>query len=189
MAITNENGKYLVEIAKKTISHYFKTHGKLEIPKDCPEELKEELGVFVTLNKNKELRGCIGYPEPVMPVIEATVNSALSASFDDPRFNPLNEEELKEIEIEITVLTKPQLLEVNNPDEYIEKIKIGTDGLIVQKGFYKGLLLPQVAPEHNMNEEEFLSNTCLKAGIHPNSWIKDDCEVYTFQGQIFYSGD
>lgn len=71
MAIAKEGGDYLVKIARETISHYFKTNEKLQIPDDCPEELKENLGVFVTLNKNKELRGCIGYPEPVVPTIEA----------------------------------------------------------------------------------------------------------------------
>ena len=187
MTIAKESGDYLVNIARKTISHYFETNEKLPIPDDCPEELKENLGVFVTLNENKELRGCIGYPEPVVPAIEATINVALSAAFEDPRFNPVTQEEFNNIDIEVTVLTKPELIIASNPKEILDQIRIGTDGLIVEKGFFRGLLLPQVAPENNMDEIEFISHTCLKAGIHPKSWVEQDCKIYRFQGQIFSS--
>lgn len=189
MTITKENGNYLVKIAKKSIENYLNNKNTINIPDNCPNELKEKLGVFVTLNKNNELRGCIGYPEPILPAIEACINAAISAGFNDPRFYPINKEEFETIDIEVTVLTKPKILEVNNPKEYLNKIRIGIDGLIVEKGFNKGLLLPQVAPENNMDEEEFISHTCLKAGLNPNSWLDSDCKVYTFEGQIFKGDD
>lgn len=185
MTLSSENGKYLVKIAKKAIEEYLKNKGKINIPSDCPDELKEELGVFVTLNKNYELRGCIGYPEPILPLIEAVINVAIAASCEDPRFSPLTSEEFKEVDVEVTVLTKPQLIKVNNPKDYLKNITIGEDGLIVEKGFYRGLLLPQVATENNMDVEEFLTHTCLKAGLSPNSWLDENIKVFKFQGEIF----
>lgn len=183
--ITKESGQYLLEIAKEAILTYLDEGKKIGIPEDCPDELKEKLGVFVTLNKNEMLRGCIGYPEPVETAIQATINVAISAAFEDPRFNPLTKEEYDDITLEVTVLTKPEILEVDDPQEYLDKIEIGKDGLIIQKGFSRGLLLPQVATENNMNVEEFLEHTCMKAGISSDSWLDASCDVYTFQGQIF----
>ena len=89
------------------------------------------------------------------------------------------------MEYEITVLTKPVLIEVSEPMEYLDNIIIGKDGLIVEKGFYRGLLLPQVAPENNMDKVEFLSHTCMKAGLSPNAWREGNIKVFKFQGQIF----
>ena len=87
--ISDEAGQYLVDIAKKAIEHYIETKEKMEIPKDYPEELDEKLGVFVTLNKNNDLRGCIGYAEPIEPAINATIEVAIAAAFNDPRFSGL----------------------------------------------------------------------------------------------------
>lgn len=183
--ISESSGQYLVKLARKAIETYLNEGVKIEVPEDCPDELKEKLGVFVTLNKNEMLRGCIGYPEPVERAVDATINVAISAAFQDPRFNPLRKEEYDDITLEVTVLTKPELLEVNENKEYLDKIKIGRDGLIVQKGFSKGLLLPQVATENNMDVKEFLEHTCMKADISTDSWLDMSCDIYTFQGQIF----
>ena len=183
--LTQEDGDYLLKIAKEAIETFVKTNRKIEIPLDCPDYMKGNLGVFVTLNKNQNLRGCIGYPEPIMPLINAIIDSAISAAIRDPRFPQVSENELEDLDYEITVLTKPQLIEVKNPEEYPSKVNIGEDGLIVEKGFFKGLLLPQVATEYNMNSEEFLSHTCIKAGISPNAWLNEKVDIYKFQGQIF----
>ena len=183
--LTQEDGDYLLKIAKEAIETFVKTNRKIEIPTDCPDYMKEDLGVFVTLNKNQNLRGCIGYPEPIMPLINAVIDSAISAAVRDPRFPQVSENELNDLDYEITVLTKPQLIEVNTNEEYPIKVNIGEDGLIVEKGFFKGLLLPQVATEYNMDSEEFLSHTCMKAGISPNAWLNENVEIYKFQGQIF----
>ena len=95
--ISEDNGQYLVEIAKEAISTYLETNMRIPVPEDCPDELKEELGVFVTLNKKRRLRGCIGYPEPVKSLIESTIDVAISAAFEDPRFPALKTEEYGEI--------------------------------------------------------------------------------------------
>ena len=183
--LSKKDGNYLIKIVKKAINEYINNNNKINIPEDCPEHLKEKLGVFVTLNKNKILRGCIGYPEPVEPLINAVIDVGISAATADPRFPKLTEEELNEIEVEVTVLTKPKIIQVSNPIEYPKKIAIGKDGLIIEKGFNKGLLLPQVATEHKMDSEEFLSNTCMKAGLDYSCWLNDNVKVYSFQGQIF----
>ena len=183
--INEENGQYLLEIAKEAISTYLETNKKILVPEDCPNELKEELGVFVTLNKKHRLRGCIGYPEPVKSLIESTIDVAIAAAFEDPRFSALKTEEYGELEFEVTVLTQPELIEVTRPKQYLDKIEIGHDGLIIQKGYARGLLLPQVAPENGFSVEEFLNHTCMKAGISADSWMDESCDVFKFQGQIF----
>ncbi|RBQ24116.1 hypothetical protein ALNOE001_05030 [Candidatus Methanobinarius endosymbioticus] len=183
--LSNDDGKYLIRIAKQAIENYLEKGTKLDIPKDCPDYLKEKLRVFVTLNKNEELRGCIGYPEPIAPLIDATIDVAISAAVNDPRFPSLTKDEFKDIDIEVTVLTKPKLLEVTNPNDYVKKVNIGEDGLIIEKRFNKGLLLSQVATEYNMDSKSFLDNTCLKAGLNSNCWLESDTNIFTFQGQTF----
>ena len=185
MALNEKDGQYLINLAREAIEIYLDKQIKIDVPSECPKHLKENLGVFVTLNKNQNLRGCIGYPEPVMPLIQATINAAISAAVFDYRFPKLRSDELEDIQIELTVLTKPELIDTPK-EEYLDNIIIGEDGLIVEMGFSRGLLLPQVATENNMNAEEFLSHTCLKAGLSPNSWIEDDIKLYKFQGQIFH---
>ena len=185
MALNEKDGQYLINRAREAIEIYLDNQIKIDVPSECPEHLKENLGVFVTLNKNQNLRGCIGYPEPVMPLIQATINAAISAAVSDYRFPKLRSDELEDIQIELTVLTKPELIDTPK-EEYLDNIIIGEDGLIVEMGFSRGLLLPQVATENNMDAEEFLSHTCLKAGLSPNSWIEDDIKLYKFHGQIFH---
>ncbi|MBE6499049.1 MAG: AmmeMemoRadiSam system protein A [Methanobrevibacter thaueri] len=183
--ISNESGEYLINLSKQTIKHYLKTNQKMEKPTEYPKELNEDLGVFVTLNKNNNLRGCIGYAEPVKPAIDATMDVAISAAFNDPRFPQLTNDEFDQLEFEVTVLTKPEIITVNNYEEYFNEIEIGRDGLIIQKGYLKGLLLPQVAVENNFTIKDFLEHTCMKAGISADSWMDESCDVYKFQGQIF----
>ena len=183
--ISDEAGQYLVDIAKKAIEHYIETKEKMEIPKDYPEELDEKLGVFVTLNKNNDLRGCIGYAEPIEPAINATIEVAIAAAFNDPRFSAVTKDEFQILDFEVTVLTRPELIEDAHPKQYLDEIEIGRDGLIVQKGYSRGLLLPQVAVENLLGKEDFLEHTCMKAGISADSWMDESCDVYKFQGQIF----
>lgn len=183
--ITDRAGNYLVELAKKAVLHFLETGEKLETPEDYPIELDEKLGVFVTLNENNQLRGCIGYAEPIEPAINATIEVAIAAAFNDPRFNAITEDEFEKLEFEVTVLTKPEMIIVAHPDQYFDEIEIGVDGLIIQKGYSRGLLLPQVATENAFGIEEFLEHTCMKAGISADSWMDESCDVYKFQGQIF----
>ncbi len=185
MMISERAGNYLVDIAKKAIEHYIETKETLEIPEDYPIELDEKLGVFVTLNKNNALRGCIGYAEPIEPAIKATIEVAIAAAFNDPRFSAVTKDEFQILDFEVTVLTQPELIEIAHPDQYMDEIEIGRDGLIIQKGYSRGLLLPQVATENAFTVEEFLEHTCMKAGISADSWMDESCDVYRFQGQIF----
>jgi len=147
---------------------------------------QQKKGVFVTLLTfpQKNLRGCIGIPEPVMKLQDA-IREAASSATRDPRFPPVDQKELDYIIVEVTLLTKPELINVKNPKEYLSQIVVGRDGLIAEKGFFRGLLLPQVPVEYNWEVEEFLSQTCMKAGLPPDAWFEKDTKIYKFSGQIF----
>ena len=142
--LTEEEGKFLVNLARKSIETFIREKKRLEVPQNTPDKLKEKRGAFVTLNKDGLLRGCIGYPEPVEALVNVIIEVAISAAVNDPRFSPVTASELDDLQIEVSVLTKPELIKVDKPEEYIDKIKIGEDGLIIERGPYKGLLLPQV---------------------------------------------
>lgn len=181
--LTLEEGKCAVKLARSAIENYLKEGKIIEPRADLPRVFSEKRGVFVTLNKNKELRGCIGYPYPSIPLKNAIIDSAISAATRDPRFPSVTKSELKNISLEVTVLTPPELIKCK-PKEIPNNIKIGKHGLIVKKGLYQGLLLPQVAVEHGFDEMDFLSHTCMKAGLLPDAWL-EGVEVYCFEGQIF----
>jgi len=179
-----KEGTLLVKEARKTIETYLR-EGEIPPTPNVPKELLENLGVFVTLTKHGELRGCIGHPLPTMPLIEALMDSAICAATEDPRFPPLKLDEVSEVEIEVSVLTKPETLKVKHPKEYPGQIVIGRDGLIVECGGCAGLLLPQVPVEYNWDAEELLSNTCLKAGLTPDCWLDRSVCIRRFSAQVF----
>lgn len=183
--ISDESGQYLVEFAKESIRCYLEKNRHIAKPDDYPAELDEKLGVFVTLNKRNNLRGCIGYAEPIKSAIEATIDVSVAAAVNDPRFPQVTLDEFETLDLEVTVLTKPEMIIVAHPDQYLDEIEIGRDGLIIQKGYSRGLLLPQVATENKFDVEMFLEHTCMKAGISADSWMDESCDVYRFQGQIF----
>jgi uncharacterized protein len=177
-------GTKAVQFARNAVESYVKN--KKIPPSDFGKAFNEKLGVFVTIHTFPEhdLRGCIGIPFPIMSLKEAIIESAQSVT-RDPRFPPLKENELDSIIIEITVLTKPERIKVKQPKEYLSHIEIGRDGLIVEQSFYKGLLLPQVPVEQGWDKEEFLSHTCLKAGLLPDAWADKEIKISKFSGQIF----
>lgn len=177
-------GTKAVQFARQIVDEYVRNH---KTPaQNLGKAFQEKQGVFVTLHiyPDHELRGCIGIPLPVMPLNDAIIESAQSAT-RDPRFPPLEEKELTSIVIEVTILTKPELIKVKQPQEYPSHIEIGRDGLIVEQGFYKGLLLPQVPIEQEWDTEEFLSHTCMKAGLLPDAWFDSNTKIFKFSGQIF----
>ncbi len=181
---TDSEGEFAVKVARATVENYLKNR---EIPDfDFPEKFEKKAGVFTTISRypSHELRGCIGYPEPILPLKEALIQSALSAAFHDPRFPPLSPRELDKVVFEVSLLTPPVELKVKKKD-LPKKIKIGVHGLIVEKGFYKGLLLPQVPVEWGWDEMEFLSQTCWKAGLPPDCWLDEDTKIYAFTAEIF----
>lgn len=183
--LSDGEGKFLIRLARKAIETYLKDGKIIEVPDDVNPILKDERGVFVTLNKNGDLRGCIGYPEPVKPLAQAVIEVAISAATGDPRFPQVTLSEMEKIQVEVSVLTRPELIEVQKPAEYLQKVEVGKDGLIVEMGIYRGLLLPQVPVEWNWDTEEFLANTCMKAGLSPDCWLQDGVKIYSFQAQIF----
>ncbi|EEB74233.1 TIGR00296 family protein [Thermococcus sp. AM4] len=187
--IKDEWGEFLVKLARKAIEEYVRNGRIIEPPDDTPPELWEKMGVFVTLNRynvppQTALRGCIGFPLPIYPLVEATIKAAIHAAVEDPRFPPVRPEELDELTVEVSVLTPPEPVE-GPPEERPRKIKVGRDGLIIEKGIYSGLLLPQVPIEWGWDEEEFLAQTCWKAGLPPDCWLDPDAKVYRFTAEIF----
>lgn len=184
-----EEGKILVKLARKAVEEYLKTRKRIKIPEDLSPKLLKRCGVFVTINsvKNgeKELRGCIGFPYPTMPLAQAVIEAAISSATQDPRFYPLSLGELDKVVFEVSVLTPPQEVEVKKPSEYPSKIKVGRDGLIVERDMFKGLLLPQVPVEWEWDEEEFLCQCCLKAGLPPDNWLLNGTKIYKFSAIIF----
>ncbi len=187
--LSDDEGKFLIKLARETAKNYLKKGEILKPPEETPKKLFEKCGVFVTISKfrnnEKELRGCIGYPYPTSPLVEAIIDSAVNASTQDPRFEPMRLNELEKVVFEVSVLTPPEIVEVKDPREYIKKIKVGQDGLILEKGFYRGLLLPQVPVEWGWCEEEFLCQCCMKAGLPPDSWLTKGTKVYKFKAIIF----
>ncbi len=184
-----EEGKFLIQLARSAVNEKLEKGKIIQPPKGTPKKLFEQCGVFVTISTpirgEKELRGCIGYPYPTSPLVEAVIDSAINAATQDPRFYPLTLKEMGKVVFEVSVLTPPEPVEVKNPKEYLSKIKVGEDGLIVERGFYKGLLLPQVPVEWGWCEEEFLCQCCVKAGLPPDSWLTKDAKVYKFKAIIF----
>ena len=187
---TLEDGKYLVTLARKAILHHLSFGKSLSPPKDAPSKLTEKSGVFVTLNsidenKHKSLRGCIGFPLPVYPLVDATIQAANSAAFRDFRFPTVGINEMPNIVVEVTILTKPVVLEVKSSEEYLKLIKIGRDGLIVKRHGASGLLLPQVPVDWGWDVKEFLEHTCNKAGLNKDCWKDQSTVIERFSGIIF----
>lgn len=180
MMLNKEEQEVLLKIARNTIEEYVKNRHIPPIDVADYPNLMQPGGVFVTLTKNKQLRGCIGYIKAIDPLAQAVSKMGIAAATEDPRFSPVTKDELKDIRIEITVLS--ELTRVND----IKQIEVGKHGLYLVKGFNSGLLLPQVPIEQGWNREQFLIHTCYKAGLPPNAWKEKDSEIYTFTGFIFH---
>jgi len=176
--LTEREQKSLLRIARGTLETYIRT-GKTPEAKPLTPRLSEKRGAFVTLHERGELRGCIGYVEAVKPLYQAVSDMAVAASTEDPRFPPVGTEELDKIDIEITVLSP--LRPLPSPDSVV----VGKHGLVIRKGFRSGLLLPQVPVEQGWNGDQFLANTCLKAGLPPNAYKEKDAQLFSFTGQVF----
>jgi AmmeMemoRadiSam system protein A len=173
MSLSNEEKRTLLKIARSAIE--MTLEGKPMPPiKNQGEALSRRSGVFVTLRIGEELRGCIGYVEPLFPLAEATQEVAVKAAVEDPRFTPLTQSELKKVTIEISVLSPLEKL------EDIETIEIGKHGLVIDSGYRRGLLLPQVATEYNWDRKQFLEHTSLKAGLPTDAWKRKEVTLFTF---------
>ena len=178
---------FLIKELRRAIDTYLKDARIAKI--NCSESwFLEKRGAFVTIKTypEQELRGCIGYIEPVYPLGEIAVRAAISAAVDDPRFETLRREELENMVLEISVLTKPTEINTQSHEKLLGEINIGKDGLIVSQGSKTGLLLPQVSTENKMKKEEFLAHTCIKAGLPPGSWMGKDTKIQKFQAEVFF---
>ena len=176
--LNKEEKSFLLSLARRTIERI--ALGKTPATEDFySDTLMEKTGVFVTLHKDGDLRGCIGYMEGNRPLQVAVSEMAAAAAFEDPRFPQITSDEMKDIQIEISVLSPLVLI------KSIDEIEIGKHGLIIEKGFNKGLLLPQVAIENNWDRQKFLEFTCLKASLSANDWQEKDTKLYIFSADIF----
>jgi len=186
--LSTEEGMILVGTARQAITHHL--DGKNFDPTDrADSELSIRRGVFVTLFDqliSRGLRGCIGNPFPKTSLLNETVRCAVEAATMDPRFAPLRQDEfLRSIAVEVTVLSPLEHIMVKSPLDLPLNIKVGRDGLFVDGVGTRGLLLPQVAVDEGFDEEEFLNECCLKAGLMPDAWVTGSVKVARFQGQIF----
>lgn len=171
----------LLKLAREAIDTVFKD-AELDVNK--VGHLTQLRGCFVTLHKDNQLRGCIGFPKPIMPLYEQIIAASKAAAFEDPRFPPLNKNELKHVAIEISILTRPELIKVKDSSEYLKSIEIGKDGLIIQ-GVSSGLLLPQVATEYSFDAKQFLECVSEKAGVNKDAWKDLSNKIYKFRAEIF----
>lgn len=176
-SLTREEKDYLKGLVQTSIRQRFEQGLKLPAPPS--DKLNEHLGAFVTLKIKGQLRGCIGNIYSREPVWQVVAAMAKEAAFHDPRFPPLNGSELSELTVEISILGPVSKC----PDP--RQIEIGRHGLIIRQGPYSGLLLPQVATEYNWDQETFLSQTCLKAGLHAQAWKEPGTEIFWFEAEVF----
>ncbi|MEE8640882.1 MAG: AmmeMemoRadiSam system protein A [bacterium] len=168
-----------MRIARETVRAAVEEGQTYEPPRPESAELLEKRGVFVTLKSRGMLRGCIGYVLPTVPLYLAVRDMAINSALRDPRFPPVAAAELSGIYIEISIMTLLQPVE--DPGEIV----VGEDGLVLEAGGRSGLLLPQVAPEQGWNREQFLAGICMKAGLPPDAYTREDAKLQKFQAHIF----
>ncbi len=176
--LTEESKKYLLDLVRESIKLKFEGKG---IPGDPPPapELSAPLGVFVTLKKSGLLRGCIGRMDSPHPLWRTVAVMARASAFEDPRFPPLAKEELGRTSVEISVLSPFEPLE--DPQALV----VGRHGLMIEKGFNRGVLLPQVPVEQGWDEAEFLDQICIKAGLPRGAWKEPDAKLFVFSALVF----
>ena len=183
--LSDSDGAVLVKTARRAVTGFLSNGNRIKLESDLEEKFSFNSGVFVTLNNPDGLRGCIGFPMPEKKLANAIVDGAIAAATEDPRFPSVKTNELNDIVFEVTVLTPPIEIDVYDPMEYLEKIKVGRDGLIIRHSFSSGLLLPQVPVEYGWNTEEFLQHTCEKAGLARDTWKNESVKIEKFEGIIF----
>lgn len=181
--LNGEQRKTLLKLARNTIETYTAKSIINRFETDDPA-LKQLAGAFVTIHKNGKLRGCIGMIDAREPLYETVIEMSIQASRNDPRFEPVNEYELKDIDVEISVLYPPVRV------KSIDDIELGKHGVIVKKGFASGVFLPQVARETGWSKTEFLEHLCNgKAGLPKDAYLDPKTEIYTFEAEVFGEKD
>ena len=196
--LSEKDRKLLLKLARESIINHFdgsfdgRTEDELSDEEyDISPVLKEFRGAFVTLkigggnDNHGDLRGCIGHIIPVMPLYRDVMVNAVNSAFHDTRFDSLGEDELGSVVIEISVLSAPKILSVKSFEDYLSKIRIGDDGVIIEMDGCSAVFLPQVPVEQGWDVREYLSELCHKAGPPLDAWMKSDAKVYTFQAEVF----
>ena len=183
--LSDSDGVFLVKTARQAVTEFLSNGNRIKLEAEYEKKFSFDSGVFVTLNKPDGLRGCIGFPMPEKKLSRAIIEGAIAAATEDPRFPPVTTKELDGITFEVTVLTPPVEIDVSDPMEYLTKIKVGRDGLIIRHSFYSGLLLPQVPGEYGWSVEEFLQHTCHKAGLEKDFWKSGKAKIEKFEGIVF----
>jgi uncharacterized protein len=192
--LSTEEGEAAVRVARRTLEDALSAHpspdpatAAVAAAGGLPSVFDEPRGVFVTLKgyPGDSLRGCIGYPLPVLPLRIAVARAAIAAAVEDFRFRPVRASDLPHLTIEVSVLTVPAPLRFANAEEAIRAVEVGRDGLIVEGLGSSGLLLPQVAPEQGWSAEELLDGTCEKAGLPPRAWRDPRVKVRRFEAEVF----
>lgn len=175
--LSGQEKKELLDLAYATVNMYVR---EKKLPEFTPrtDNLRRKCGAFVTLKKHGELRGCIGFIEPVLPLHQAVMQASVYAACKDSRFLPVTRDELEDIDVEISVLTP--LKKIRQPN----RIMVGKHGLVIAMDGKRGLLLPQVAVEHNWTRETFLEQACLKAGLPKNAW-RSGADIFVFEAIVF----
>ena len=183
MNISKEEKKVMLQIAKDSIASIYDDRTESGVDYSLFQILQSKKGAFVTLTKNYNLRGCIGYIISDMPLHETIKDAARQAAIGDSRFPKLTQEELDKISIEVSLLSEPF------PMKSYDDIVVGTHGLILTEQGHRGLLLPQVPIEHDMNKEEYLSALCEKTGFHFDFWRERILNIEMFTANVFSEED
>ena len=176
--LTRQEKELLLKVARETILRTAQGLTAPDFTYDLPV-FTEKRGAFVTLHKEDELRGCIGYVQPYKPLLAAIIEMAEAASRRDPRFTPVAAHEVAELDIEISVLSPLQ--QISAPEE----ISVGVHGILIELGHHAGLLLPQVATEYGWDRTTFLEHSCRKAGVSVDAWQDPKAKIYIFSAQVF----
>ena len=178
MVLTNDEKRTLLSLARRAIDAYLAGGKSVALPPG-KGELGQVCGAFVTLHKRGQLRGCIGNMIGRGPLVETVRDMAIAAATQDPRFPAVGSDELKDIDIEISVLSPMRQI------KDVGEIKVGTHGLLMRRGIYQGVLLPQVATEYGWDRETFLRHTCLKAGLPTEAWKDPETTIEIFSAEVF----
>ena len=183
--LTDRDGEVLVKAARLAVSEYLRTGKKIDIPEEVRAGFSYNAGVFVTISKDEKLRGCIGFPTPERRLCQSLLDAAVASATEDPRFLPVDKDEIGMVSFEVTVLTPPEEVRVEDPSQYPSAIRDGRDGLVVKWQYGSGLLLPQVPVEYGWNETEFLYHACQKAGAPGDCWKQKGTIIMRFEGTVF----
>jgi AmmeMemoRadiSam system protein A len=182
-SIPSETRRELLALARRSIEAFFRGEPEPRLPSDRAALFGRERGLFVTLRKGEDLRGCIGTLSPDGDLSRMVPRFARRAAFEDPRFAPLTRDELPQCDIEISVLSPPERVAA------AQDIEVGRDGLILEARGRSGLLLPQVATEWGLDRETFLAELARKAGLTPEAWRQPDAQLWKFQAEVFGERD